>query len=214
MDYMIPASLDTLLTKSLEAVRSNEGHDLNLGFREAIFWEFGPYRFSPGNEDASGHLRRVALAVTTVDHVLPIWKALFNEDTVPSKAIEESKRIVRQKNPRRSAAAISKKINAYWEHVEDLMMKTDRIEGAVGFAAVRALSLALSDGFTNDQEIDFDRLDSDEFTSNNTEFFAAAAYARGPVYPIRAAPASDPKMRKEFWEWWLRVAVPEAWNAK
>jgi len=205
-------NLESLINDSLAAVHADRDHDLNLGYREAIFWEFGPYRFGPRNEDILGHIRRVALAVMTVYHVLPIWEEAFPGDMLPRQALEEATRVIQQPHPQKKSSKVTKTIDKYWDHVEELMNETNRIEGSVGLASVRALSLSVYDDFATEEEVDFKILDSDEFTSNNTEFYAAAAYANGPVYPIRAASNSNPEKRQEFWEWWLRVAVPEAWN--
>src|SRR5262249_9428854 len=184
-------------------------HDLNLGYRQAIFWEFGPYRFAPRNTDLSGHLRRVNLAVITVEQVLPLWKKCWPDDPLPATVLKESLQVL---NERPGKSTVLRKINRYWDQVENLMNETNNIVGAVGFAAIRTLSLALTDGFTTGLEIDFNRRDSHEFTSNNTEFYAAAAYAGGPVYSIRAAPESDANKREGFWQWWLGQAVPTAWS--
>ncbi|HBE21460.1 MAG TPA: hypothetical protein DDW51_28675 [Cyanobacteria bacterium UBA11367] len=50
------------------------------------------------------------------------------------------------------------------------------------------------------------------YKGNNASFFAACAYANGPVWQIKSG-KSDSTKRQEFWEWWLTQAVPAAWEA-
>jgi hypothetical protein len=40
-------------------------------------------------------------------------------------------------------------------------------------------------------------------------YMASVALAGGSPW----TPGSDPARRREFWQWWLREAVPAAWRA-
>ena len=180
------------------------------GLREAILWKFGPYRFSPGNTDDRGHRRRIELAIRSVEYVLPFWRESWPTDDTPSRILQEVRAVIKGEVDRETA---DKDFNRYWEYAEELTNETNNIAGVVGLAAANALSLAITDGFADGHEIDLEKLDNDQFTSNDVHFFAAAVFAGGPVYGISIAPHSDNEKRQQFWIWWLTEAVPAAFES-
>ena len=70
------------------------------------------------------------------------------------------------------------------------------IVGTVEDAAGEANELHVTDA-----DIDPDDMDA--------SFFAASVYANGAVWNLE----SGPLLRREFWEWWLKQAVPLSWNS-
>jgi hypothetical protein len=52
--------------------------------------------------------------------------------------------------------------------------------------------------------------DYQDIEGNDATFFAACAYANGPVWKTISGEGNATK-RLEFWEWWLTQAVPNAW---
>lgn len=216
---VIPDSLQELINKFLKDIESDANFDLSMGRREAILWEFGPYLFARNNADKSGYLRRLHLANLVVRHVMSHWHKSFPDDKTPLELLDRAKWVGENRNVRDKVTvnddAISLEIERAEDYVMNLFEETYDIAAAVGFAAVDTLNLALWDGFTDSDsdDIDYSKVDSMEFESNDVHCLAAAVFSNGPVVPIEAAPDSDPKKREEFWRWWLQTAVPEAWNS-
>lgn len=76
MYYMIiPSTLQKLILDALSSVHLHPSHDLNLGYRHAIWATFG--------DNENGHRRRAILALKTVRYVLPIWNKKFPYDDRP-----------------------------------------------------------------------------------------------------------------------------------
>ena len=88
------------------------------------------------------------------------------------------------------------------------MPTTSSSPATVAFAACCALSTAAHDksyvGLPPDT--DDDDLDSDDWDAS---FMAAMASAGGEV----GDPAASDERRRQFWLWYLRDAVPKAWQA-
>lgn len=206
----IPTELQELITAGLLKIKNDPNHDLNLGYREAIYSALGPYAGADGNSDNSGHLKRVFLATIAVSRVLPLWQQTWPEDETVQCILAKVNHIM-SKPQEVDEEAMDEEIEHLWEYTTELTDETREIGGIVGMAAVAALSLAQWDGFMEEEEIDLERTDSDDFMLNDGHFYAASAYAGGPPYPIALAEQSSPTKRQEFWQWWLTSAVPAAW---
>lgn len=206
----IPTELQELITAGLVKVKSDPNHDMNLGYREAIYSALGPSALGSDNSDDSGHLRRVFLATLAVSHVLPLWQQAWPQDQTVQCILAKVNYIM-SKPQEVDEEAMDEEIEELWDYTTELTNETRELGGVVGMAAVAALSLALWDGFMEEEEIDLERSDSDDFMLNDCHFYAASAYAAGPPYPIALAEQSSPTKRQKFWEWWLTSAVPAAW---
>lgn len=209
----VPNEMQALIDRGLFKIKNDSKHDLNLGFREAIYWSFGPYRFGKKDSSIDGHKRRVALASIVTRRVLPIWVREWPTDTKPQTILTEVEQIMKTPRNQVDEDVVSESLARYWEYIDNLIERTRNLAGIVGLAAVKTLSLALWDDFADSEDIDYELLDSDEFTNNDTHFLAAAAYSGGPPYSIALAQNSDAQKRHEFWEWWLNDAVTAAWNS-
>ncbi len=210
---VIPTHLQQLINSGLEKVDSDPEHHLNLGHREAIYWAFGPPRFAPNNKDDSGYLRRMTLATQTVHHVLSIWETAWPDEPLIQQILAKIQETIATPPEAHNRDALDQDIQDIWVHVTELTDSTREIAGVVGMAAVGAYSLAVWDGFAGEDEIDIERQDSDDFMTCDLHFYAAAAYADGPPYPIALASESDASKRHAFWEWWLTEAVPHTWSS-
>lgn len=206
----IPYDLQQLLDQAFILVQHHVDHELSLGYRQEIYKALGPYHNSndPMSDD-SGHQRRLTLAIQSVQYVLPVWKRAWPMDDTPGAILALAKKVAINEVDRIS---VVEDINRYHHYIDELIASTNNIAGSVGIAAIKTLSLALWDDAIHADDIDYTITDSQEFTINDAHFHAAVAYANGPTWAIRAAPDSDPHKRREFWEWWIKEAVPRAWN--
>ena len=73
----IPSELQSLIQEANKSLYRHERHDLNLGYRHAIWAAFGD----------RGHLKHTVLALSSVRHVLPIWQQKFSNDNRPQQVL-------------------------------------------------------------------------------------------------------------------------------
>jgi Immunity protein Imm5 len=195
----IPSGLQNLIQEANKSLHRHPQHDLNLGDRHAIWAAFGD----------SGHLRRTALALSTVRHVLPIWNQRFPNDDRPQKVLTLAEKVI---SGDVSKAFAEKESQILWREMQQLGYEDSGIAFTVGCAAVAALDTAIFDENFEPDEIDFNLIDNQDIEGNDTAFFAACAYANGAVWETISG-KSDSAKRWEFWSWWLNIAVPTAWEA-
>lgn len=196
----IPSGLQNLIQQALESVYRHPQHDLNLGYRHAIWAAFGD----------NGHLRRTAIAVSTVRHVLPIWNRRFKNDDRPQQVLTLAEKVI---SGDVSKAEAEKESQNLWREMQQLGYDNSSMAFTVGCAAVASLDTAIFDENFDRDEIDFNLTDNRDTEGNDAAFFAACAYANGAVWETVSG-KSDSAKRLEFWSWWLNVAVPTAWEAR
>ncbi|MEH1999596.1 MAG: Imm5 family immunity protein [Nostoc sp.] len=195
----IPSQLQNLIQEALESVYRHPQHDLNLGYRHAIWAAFGE----------NGHIRRTALALSTVRQVLPIWNQRFSNDDRPQQVITLAEKVI---SGNVSKAFAEKESQHLWREMQQLGYDDSGMAFTVGCAAVASLDTAIFDENFDPDEIDFNLTDDRDTEGNDAAFFAACAYANGAVWETISG-KSDSAKRLEFWSWWLNVAVPSAWEA-
>lgn len=200
----MPQSLEKLIDNALETVHNHPKNDLNLGYRQAIWAEFGPLG------DELGLKKRAVLAKFTIEKVLPIWESTFPDDNTPGKILSEVAQIL-DGSLSFSSEDASKHVRDFWEWVQDIAASDNQLTALnVGFGAVKLITTALFDELFDSKNIDYNCTDADvDSYDADCSYYAAAAYSNGTVWEED----SDASKRKEFWEWWLKEAVPEAWDS-
>lgn len=210
----LPRTLQILIAEALESVRRHPQHDLTLGYRQAIWAAFGPaldtYQTYGSEAALVGHQRRVFLAVLTVRHVLPIWLNVWPNNQSPRRLLTHVEQVMKGKMSKDMALDV---INRWWDVVDELGARSQNMAVTVGFAALQALATAAVDEMFEPDEIDVNLTDSEEFDNNDASFYAAVAYANGPIWKIAANAKPDSAKRGQFWQWWLTEAVPAAYKS-
>ena len=201
----LPKVLEDCIQKALTAVRQHPNHVLNLGYRTAIWAMLGSFdRHSHPSTDA-GHRRRTLLAIESARRVLPIWEQRWPEDCKPHDAIQAAIQLLHTQDNR---AVFWDTLDRCAVGVENLMT-TDFIKSMAGESAVLALNTALDDEYFKPGEIDYEWTDGQLGGGDNDgASVASIAYAGGTALD----PKSDPEKRLEFWEWWLKEAVPASYQ--
>ncbi|BAZ15341.1 hypothetical protein NIES4071_72130 [Calothrix sp. NIES-4071] len=194
----IPSELQNLIQEANKSLSSHPQHDLNLGYRHAIWVVFGD----------TGHLRRTVLALSTVRHVLPIWNRRFPNDDRPQQILNLAEKVI---SGDVSKAFAEKESQKFWREMQQLGYEDSGMAFTVGCAAVASLDTAIVDENFDLDEIDFNLTDNRDIEGNDAAFFAACAYANGAVWETVSG-RGDSAKRLEFWSWWLNVAVPNAWK--
>jgi hypothetical protein len=165
----IPSKLQNLIQEALESVYRHPEHDLNLGYRHAIWAAFGD----------NSHHRRTALAVLTVRHVLPIWYQKFSDDDRPQQILNLAEKVISGDVSRTFA---QKYCQRFWREMQQLGYNDSSMVFTVGCAAVASLDTAIFDENFDDCEIDLNLRDNQDTEGNDTAFFAACTYANGAVW--------------------------------
>ncbi|RYZ17470.1 MAG: hypothetical protein EOO70_01815, partial [Myxococcaceae bacterium] len=193
-----PEILKSLLQRAIESVRADPVHDLTLGMRRKIW-------LSLGREQGRGpgYARRVALALTTARHVLPLWELKSSQDRTPHTVLDSVEAMRVGRLDKTEARALWQRA---WDHMVELSSSDEDSQGAAaGFSAVQALLTCIDDETfqltEDDENLRDNQVDAEDMDAS---MFAAAASAGGPSWDA----SSDPERRLQFWEWWLSEAVP------
>ncbi len=201
----LPKILENSIQNALNVVYEHPNHVLNLGYRAAIWGALGSLdRHSHPSTDA-GHRRRTLLAIKSARRVLPIWEKRWPEEKWPQDAIQASVQLLHIHDNQKIFLDI---LDRCVVGVENLMT-TDFVAAMAGQSAVLALNTALDDEYFKPEEIDYKWIDGQlGGGDNDSASVASIAYAAGTALD----PKSNPKKRLEFWEWWLKEAVPTAYH--
>ncbi|MGH9281181.1 MAG: Imm5 family immunity protein, partial [Acidimicrobiales bacterium] len=153
-----------------------------------------------------GHRRRSVLDLLAVERVKPIWNAAYPGDGAVDEVIDAARKVL---DGEQSAEWATQLQSRTWVALLDRMSADQKFSaGDVGQAVCAALSTAAHDKPYDDLPPDVDDydLDSDAWDAS---FLAAMAAAGGEV----GSPVASDERRREFWEWYLREAVPSAWRS-
>jgi len=210
----LPTDLQQIIDEALVAVKQHPLHDLNLGYRHAIYSSLGELHTTHHSPDTIGHKRRALLSISTVRHVLPFWEQARPMDTLPHRLLAIAEEVMDGKideiKAKQMLADIDEGPWAYMETINYIAL-TENIENPsfsyAGFGAAHALGVALYDERFDPTHIDYNLLDNDVDEHQwDTAFYAAYAASNGAVWLEN----SEAIKRHTFWKWWLTEA-PTAW---
>ena len=207
----VPKPLGLVIEQAKNEVQSDHQGRLRLGTRQLIWNELGP-REKKRNRAVigAGLKRRVALAGSCVERVLPKWTQAFPDDQRPMEMIHLAEEYLR------GQVKYAQTLNRCLDIGGDLdMLHTDHPELSTslsaGDAAQRLLLVALNDeSYTPnsiDEELHEMDLDPDDW---DTAYYAAESYA----CTEDSLPKDEKPLRTEFWLWYLEKAVPAAWKSQ
>src|SRR5271165_483619 len=147
---MPPPPLRNIGSEASRAIVRATNHHLNLGYRQAIWSQLGP-RSDADHRLSPPHLKRIRLAVLSVELVLPLWERRFGTNRLPQDALALISSY--RKGQTRTDVMLSK-VGPYWSELEQLSDEYPATEVAVGFGAVQAIGTALQDEFFDSEDID------------------------------------------------------------
>ncbi len=202
-------NLQHIVQDALSAVHSHPHHDLNLGYRQAIWNAYGSHNDEPATtKQTIAHQNRTRLAILTARSVLSIWDCTWQNNRTPHHLLRIAEHLI-QRMDRADTARDEGETFLTW--LESAMVLYEyKPPLYAGFSAVKALFVAVEDEKFDSGAIDYQCTDADiDPYDLDTSFFACAAYAHGSVWESE----SDAAKRRDFWEWWLKHAVPKAQSA-
>ncbi|MBA3921072.1 MAG: hypothetical protein H0X31_04915 [Nostocaceae cyanobacterium] len=199
---LVATNLDQITEQALNAVRNHPQHDLNLGYRQAIWAALG-------SQNESGHLRRTTLAILASQYVLPMWDNV-NEDNTPASVLTMAEQVLNGTLDIQLARSYKDKVWTKLENnasvPEHQCLEYQKLVN-IELSALASLNSALYDEEFDPNNLNYDLTDADvDADESDSSFWAASAYADGPIWE----PSSSATKRLELWEWWLTTAVSEA----
>jgi hypothetical protein len=192
------SKVDVLFERARSALNKDPTHHLPLGWRQAIWSEIGP-RGSAKGWLINGHLKRAELASTSAYRALPVWRAHFDTDELPMRALEASSAMIRHEIQAQSAESIYDEL---WRALFRLSAETNTTAVAAGFAAVQALGTTIYDELFDPKNADLERLDDDDPETIDAAYYASIAISGG----LPNDHHSNRVHRRSFWTWWLSQA--------
>lgn len=228
MNSPLPRSLQQALDDAYSAMLQHSMYVLLPKWRQAVYRALGPLSDEGGAIDPSPNLERyrarLTLDLLTVRRVLPIWHRLYPNDPWPQRILD----LVEDVLSRRTRVEVAR---AEAENASDLLDRWHFVNGGyqpeagmtatgpvqpwitlsaytVCLAAVEALRDAA--GMNTFDAGPWDEEDTDADVDpgcTDVALWAASAYAGTELGLMQ-----DRARCREFWEWWLKEAVPAAWQ--
>jgi hypothetical protein len=207
MEKPLPAAVEREIERAHSEMLNNPQHALKPFHRRGIYSAFGPL------SDVRTRRVRTSLDLLTTKWVLPIWQVERPDDPWPDHLLRMTEGVLFGEISLEEARVEGD--NA-WNRLESLEASEGLPEDiSISHSALGVLETAIEALLEASGRYSFDSAlissrhtdaDIDPWT-HDTVLCAVTAYAGG-VWD----PASDPNKRKEFWEWWLLEAIPEAWH--
>ena len=216
----IPSDLERLIDEALRDMREHPSHQLAAARRRVIYEAFGT------KSDPIASRARGWLGIFVARHVLPIFQEALPHEDLPQRLLEMAEGVVRgavdAKIAIQEASEGHEVAGRLWGYEEADVpwnayfagSSADRaLVEAAGWDPFQYLDrfhrVDLTSG-SDVQDEQTDRWNDEELAQigGDTASAAAVAYACGV-----GSPGCDPDKLREFWEWWLTQAIPEAWRA-
>lgn len=221
----MPEKLTTLVTAALAEMRANPSHRLPYQHRREIYGAFENHQIG---RDALGWL-----AVIAARRVLPIFQRAFPDDALPQQLLDTAVGVLRGQVDEETVEEMQELgYNAaghVWGYDEDEMPWNVDMAGGAAYHALKEargqeplqhldkiFNLGVVDLASGEmvaeypQPISGDQFADEELSqigSSDVAAKAAVAFSCGVE-----GPHCDPEKLCAFWTWWLKEAIPEAWE--
>jgi hypothetical protein len=200
---LLPIEISRLINLAYEAMVRDPQHTLAPAYRQAIYQGISNFP----NPHTS--LARKWLAVLAAEHVVPIWKQVWPNDSLSIRMLDLANTALYEVSDQ---AGIRAEAELAMEQLERL---GNKLYGFTELDAFFAKTAAVQAVFEVLGIIPFDRLilaenEPDEHldpSASDTAKWAAYAYA-GRLRD----PNADPAKRRAFWAWWLYEGTSLAWG--
>jgi hypothetical protein len=220
------AELQKAIAEAYASLIKHPQHALLPMYRQHIYEALGAVHPPEEPLDPRAHRTRLTLDLLSVRRVLPIWEAERPDFPWPQRLLDMAEGVLNGSVSTEDARDEADAASAFLEEVEDseeVMSNAIEVSEAEAADAIRFKGVSLSALYVCEAAVEtlfvasgLFRFDLGESSpeetdadvdpwSSDTAKWASTAYAGG-VWD----PSSDPAKRKEFWERWLREAVPTA----
>ncbi len=197
------------IDQALDALNRHPDHKLTLASRAQI-WQLMGERLL--NETSAlptiGLWRRTGLALLCTKKVLNLWEENFPENRQPHKMLTTARHYLEQRVDHFSAWD---RMNDFWATLDGLFY-AQKTKWAIyaGCAAAQTVKVALFDETFDTGNIQDPKADrAPEQDDWDAALFAALAYCREGYLDE----SMSRLLRREFWQWYLKEAVPAAYQS-
>ncbi len=210
----LPSELSAALRTASTALSQDPDGRLSLPHRRRIRQLFGPFLQNDEEQpEGSGYRRRARLSILCVQYVLPVWDAAhldandLNTNDIdnmsPQQMLEVAEGVLAGQVSQQQARQANQRFSSV---VEGILMSTPTA-AYVGYASISAVAVAVHD---YDPEVPLDYDDGDLTPDDWDDSYYADLAASG------GEPGEDNssnQRRREFWQWYLEQAVPQAYES-
>ena len=200
---MVNRTLDEIIEHCLDSLNKHPNSELVLPLRKEVYRAMGRSVVDGDNRAniTEGLIRRAWIDIIATERVLPIWES-FLEGRDPHRMVQIAKSYLDGKIDWMDA----------WEQQNAFaggLLNVDSFPSEyfycsyVGHASVMCVLTALKDSYMDDDGMYDEMLDSWD-----ASFYACAAYSGEMPWEL----TSDIALRRDFWKWWLKTAVPQAFS--
>lgn len=187
---------EILVEKLLEEVKKSSSGELGLPLRR-LLWS----TITTDKSDAEKKVILTALDVLCVKRAGTIWSQKFGSEDGLASILSVATGVATKTIPQDKALSIRDEFYVFV--VEDQEYDEDEYPAMfVGHAAANSIATAIDDFSFDPSDLRNDRdLDPEAFEPS---YLVASAFAGG------LGDDGDAERRRQFWEWYLKIAVPEA----
>lgn len=222
------------LDAALQFMRQDPRHDLNPGYRVAIYEQMGPELEMDAIDqetcDVTGYARRMDLWLRTIRHVQPIWETAHIDWPAAIEWLTLAEDITRRTLVHQLTPTERHQLtdDIFTDWYVTYLVERFADDPLVGFpqATFTFLVNACCDCGKGEQlaeVVETEDGDEEIVTIHDVTIPEERIEIRRKDVPAWAAmltsgglpdlPSSRPEDRLTFWEWWLTEAVPLAWAA-
>ena len=201
----------TTIRDATNALQNSPNGELPKIFRIRIWKCFGPKRSEGGIAlpPSPGVVGRYELERLCVEKAVPIWQKRFPAEKTPRVVMQCADQVLVDRSQIDYARRLYDESWLFSDNISASLFDSDpkkQYIAQVSYAACRLLGIAISDESYNESDVDdptylaFDPYHEDPALS------ASCAISQGSPFDT----GSDNQLRRKFWLWYLRSAIPEA----
>ncbi|HLJ51402.1 MAG TPA: Imm5 family immunity protein [Bryobacteraceae bacterium] len=204
----ISKELEQRITEARDSIERNQEGRLTLGHRQRIWAAMGP-RLKRGEMavPGTGLQRRTSLGILCAQLVVDHWSVVVPGDTIPTQLTVLARRFIEGQVTREEAW---KAAHDFWTRLDAMSEKLSAAAYYAGAAAAKTVSVAF-----RDEDFDPGRFDDsgEDRPGDLPDEWDPALLASASHCSEGESSLSDSTIRRrQFWEWYLTMAVPSAYE--
>ena len=224
MARTIPGKLETLVTAALAEMQANPGHQLPYQRRQETYGAF---------ENQIGRNALGWLAVITARRVLSIFHEAFPDDGLPQQLLDTAIGVLRGQVDEETAQEMQElgynAAGSAWGYDEDEVPWNADMAGGAAYHALKEARgqeplqhldkisvLGVVDLASGEMVAEYPQpIGGDQFADEELSQIDSSDVAAKAAVAFACSvegPHCDPERLCTFWTWWLKEAIPEAWE--
>jgi hypothetical protein len=203
--------MQTTIRDGVRALEKSADGELPKAFRIRLWKSFGPRRPEGSLALPAGPevVARYQLERLCVAKALPIWQKRFPSDKTLTAVIACADQVLLDRS---KVAAAQRRCDESWLFADNISASLFDLTPAkqyiaqVAYAASRLLAVAIADQSYNELDVDDSMYLAFNPCLEDPALSASCAISKGSPFET----GSDNNLRRNFWRWYLRSAIPKA----